>query len=133
MSAEPARPRWLTPADLQQEVDRYTFGGLFASAKPKLELVLPDRPWWPPEEFHGASEPVRITLYTVMPDRVTGEPVAVCFSESVPMVYFRDLDMFHKWLRIFLQNAWRHEFNESVRLDGELVVDPHTGDSVAGL
>ena len=104
----------MTPAEAQDILDRYTFGGLMATINPRLTL-------YPVREL----TPDHLYVTIEVPDSSTGKRTKVVFSYPLPEWSRMNEHQFHLLVQAQLLDMWRHEFNESLRLDGELIHNPH--------
>ena len=85
-----------------------------ATINPRLTLY--------PERGHTLDT---LHIAIEVPDSSTGKRTKVVFSYPLPEWSRMTEHEFHVLVQAQLLNMWRHEFNESLRLDGELIHDPH--------
>lgn len=77
----------------------------------------------------GPYDDVEIDAKMLVPDRETGQPIEVRFSERVPSSYI-DARSWPEIVRGHLMSMVRHEVNESLKVDGVRIFDPHKDEPI---
>lgn len=101
-------------------LSRYSYTGLASFLTTRFELGT------------DAEGDLAIGLFVIVPDRDGSVSDEFASSWTMPAAWFRaaaDIEIRHLLEKEF-QRLWFHEFEESVRYQGELIKDPHRWEDV---